>query len=107
MNSELLNKIGGQTLNLGLKSNIKIFYIKQNRNTKSQFYIIRAFNVCTDKYLENELNTIRDIAAENSFSTNIINKLIYEFRFRESIKKVNHKEIKYKSLSIFLTCTKY
>lgn len=36
---------------------------------------------------------LEDTAEENCFSTNFINKLIYEIRFHENIKKVNHKEM--------------
>lgn len=37
------------------------------------------------------LNNIRDITTEDGFSINVINEHLYEFGFREIIKKINHK----------------
>lgn len=49
--------------------------------------------------MEKELNTIRGIAEENGFPSFLTTKLIFEFRFRDNILKLNHKDMKYRKFN--------
>lgn len=62
--------------------------------TDYRFYIVDAFAIFNENYVQNEINKITHIAIDNRFSPQHLNKLIYKIKQQNQTVNINKKELK-------------